>query len=101
MPTKIVGVSLLALLLTSCVEIPDVTVCTIAGSLAAGADCATTNTGEVSELTTQQYFDFVLPGPDQGGAACMSAEDFVKIKTAIQQLCKKRGANCTYEGVEQ
>lgn len=100
MLTRIIGASLLALLLSSCVEIPDVKVCTIAGTLAAGADCSTTNTNVVSELTTSEWYDFVLPKADEGGAACMSVNDFVKIKTAIQQLCKKRGASCQYEGVD-
>lgn len=91
---------LLILLLSSCVSIPDVKICTVAGVLSAGADCATTNSGKTSELSASEFFDFLSPDEVSAGAVCMSAPDYSRIKTAIQQLCSVKRVKCTFEVIE-
>lgn len=90
----------LSLLTSSCVTIPDIKVCTVAGSIAVGADCATTNSGQASELDREGFVEFLLPVIDvRPGAMCTSAHDFKRIKTALEQCCERLG-KCSEEVLE-
>ncbi len=82
---------------SSCsVEIPNVTLCAVAGSLKDGAACAETSTDVTRDLTFSQFLDFLEPKTGKGAAICLSSQDYGRIKTAIDQVCKKTGA-CSYE----
>lgn len=90
-------------LLSACtVSLPDVRVCAVAGQMSAGMDCAYTNSEKTEEMNLDQAVAFLEPqlDPARGAAMCMSSEDFSKLKTAIEQLCKKVGAACSKEAKE-
>lgn len=77
--------------------------CTVAGILQAGAECAETLTGKRSSMSYEEFIDFLEPRPQQGqipahgGAIVQSAEDYSKIKVALEQACIALNGNCTYE----
>lgn len=101
----------LALLCSACnVVVPNVRICHVAGVLDAGSNCAETNTGTTSEMNFDETLDFLeaqperpdpaTPGqmlPARGAAACMSADDFGRLKTSIELACRMLGKRCTYE----
>lgn len=86
--------SFVLLLESSCVTIPNLNVCSPAGVIQAGADCAETNTGRTSEMTQAEFMALI-----EGGGVCMSALDYSRLKTAVEQACKELGKRCSYEGV--
>ena len=100
---------LLPLALSSCsVTVPNVMLCTTAGVMSAGGDCAKSLSDDTATLDLDQWIEFlepqveqVLPGdvkiPARGGALCMSSDDFAKLKTAMEQACHKLGRWCSYE----
>jgi hypothetical protein len=76
--------------------------------LSQGADCVTSLSGKHEELNLDQFIDFLEPQPEKinpdgtktperGAAVCLSADDWIALKTAIQQLCEKVGSFCTKE----
>jgi len=95
MSTKKHWLSLFAILaLSGCqtVTIPDVKICSVAGIIAAGADCSYTGHEENTEMNVQELIRFL-----EGGAIIMSADDRVKEKTAVEQACYLLGDRCTFE----
>lgn len=88
----------LALFVTvsGCVSVPVTTGCTVAGTMSAGAICATTS-GETSEMTLDEFLNFLEPTELRGGAICQSAEDYKKQKVALEQACRELGPRCSYE----
>lgn len=91
--------------LTSCkgVEIPNIAVCTVAGRLRAGALCAESLSYKTYNLSYEGYLRMLEPAaatkstPARAGAMCMTAMDFGKMKTALQQACVALKKRCTYE----
>lgn len=95
-------------LLTSCsVLIPNTQVCAVAGTMAAGSDCAYTLSDDTSSMDLDAWIQFLEPqeatatAPARGAAICQSAEDWNKLKTATEQLCKKAGRWCSYEAQQK
>jgi len=92
-------------LLAGCdsVTIPNVTYCTVAGRLRAGAICAESLTSRTYDMTFEETVKFLEPrGPLRGmparaGAICQSTSDFVKTKNALDQLCILAKKKCTME----
>ncbi len=91
----------------STISIPDSRVCAVSGVFAAGADCATILSGQVSQMTVSEFLDFLEPLPEhpdpndptkmipaRGAAICQSAEDWNLQKTALEQACAKLGTTC-------
>ena len=94
---KLKKLSLLLFVTASgCVTVPVTTGCTVAGSLSAGAICSTTQ-GNTSEMTMDQFFDFLEPNDERGGAICQTAVDYKKQKVALEQACRELGSRCSYE----
>jgi len=102
------GIALLCLAsgCASCVQIPDVEGCTVAGLIEAGADCATSNTGIKRKLTAKELLEMIEPVADQpkegikgrAGAVIISAKDYKRMKDAQEMACRELGNRCTYEG---
>jgi hypothetical protein len=93
-----------SLALASCVTVvPNTTQCTVAGSFEAGAICAETNTGIISEMTPDEFIAFLLPsdgyltGKPRAGAVCQSAADYNAMKTALEQACRILGKRCRFQ----
>jgi hypothetical protein len=96
---KLLWLSFFSFAASSCVTVPNVTGCTVAGKLAAGMICAETQTGVTSELTLDQTVLFLEPSqnPQRAGAICMSADDYAKEKQALEDACRQLGNNCSRE----
>ena len=78
------------------VQVPDTEVCSSAG--VHGALCAHTISQERRRLTIEQWIDFLeANGDNKGPAVCQSSIDYMKVKTALEQLCQKAGDSCAYE----
>jgi hypothetical protein len=91
----------LALLLNACVSVPNTAVCTVPGLMSDGMICAETNTGKTSEMTLDDTVTFLEPETEpspRAGAMCMTANDWNRMKTALEQACRMLGNKCTYEG---
>lgn len=86
-------------LLSGCsgLVIPDARICSVAGVMSAGMDCATTVSGKTETLNLDQSIAFLEPSTERGGAMCMSTEDFTKLKMLIEQACDRLGRACTRE----
>lgn len=104
--------SLFALTLESCshVTIPNTEACTSAGTQADGAICAETQTDKTRDMTLDAWIDFLEPQderpdpshpgqmlPARAGAICQSADDYSRLKTAMEQACRALGNQCTPE----
>jgi hypothetical protein len=94
---KLIFVSLLLIISSSCVTIPNTKSCTVAGIMSAGADCVESVTGKESEMSMNQFLDFLEPTEKRAGAICESASDWTKKKTALEQACRELGKRCTFE----
>lgn len=81
------------------VPIQDTKICSVAGVITAGADCHTTISDKPSEMTMQEFLYFLLPDPakNKSGAICQSSEDYVAIKTSLEQACYLLKGRCTKE----
>lgn len=88
---------LILLVLSGCVTVPNTEVCTVAGVLSAGADCAMTLSSDTRQMTMDEFLEFLLPNDKRGGAMCQSVEDWNKQKTALEQACDKLGKACSYD----
>ena len=95
---------LLSLLLTtaSCqtVGIQNTEECSVAGTIAAGMNCAETLSGKKREMTMDEMIVFLEPQASptpRSGAICRSAEDFLKQKNALEQACRILGDKCSFE----
>lgn len=67
-------------------------VCSVAGTLMAGANCAFTGHDENIELSMSELIKFL-----EDGALIVSSEDYKRNKTAAEQACYKLGAACGFE----
>ncbi len=94
----------------STITIPNSKVCTVAGAMSAGADCAYTLDSKTEEMTLDEFLDFLEPKeevidpitkkiiePARGGALCTPVSDFNAQKTALEQACEALGSKCSYE----
>lgn len=89
------------MLLASCsVQVPNIRVCAVAGKMLAGANCAYTLSDKKEIMNFEQLVLFLEATPDSGPAICSSAEDWGRLKTALEQACEKLGSGCTYEMTE-
>jgi hypothetical protein len=88
-------------LLTSCATVPNARVCAVAGVLQAGADCAYTLSDDLEAMTMDEFLAWLEPAPERGPAMCVSAYDWGRIKTALEQACKAAGPKCTYEVIKE
>jgi hypothetical protein len=95
---------------TGTVTVPNTRACTVAGVISAGAMCAETITGIQSDLSFDEFLDFLEPQeerpdpahpgqtlPARGGAVCQSASDWGAQKTALEQACRILGRRCPPE----
>jgi hypothetical protein len=96
---KLLLLSSCLLVLCSCITIPNTKACSVAGVMSAGAICATTITHETSDMTLDEFLDFLEPqeSTGKGAAICQSAEDWNKMKTALETACRMLGKRCSYE----
>ena len=76
-----------------------------------GADCAYTLSDDTEEMTLDEFIEFLEPqeekrdplnqqvvlAPARSGALCQSAEDWMKLKTALTQACEKLKKACSKE----
>ena len=101
---------LAALLLSGCahITVPNTEVCSVAGLIDAGADCVQTIQNTRRSMDLAELIVFLEAQPEyvdtdgvyhsaRGAAFIMSADDFNKMKTALEQACEKLGNQCTYE----
>jgi hypothetical protein len=81
-------------MLSACtsVQVPDVKIYAVAGRLQAGMDWAATGHEETGEITMGETIKFL-----EAGALCMSSPDYMRLKTAVEQLCYTAGGQCSYE----
>ena len=107
----LLSLSLLAsALLSSCahITVPDTEVCAVAGLIDAGADCVHTIQSGRRSMSLEQLIVFLEAQPEyvdadgvwhpaRGAALIMSADDWNKMKTTLEQACEKLGNQCTYE----
>lgn len=88
--------------------VKDTEVCSVAGILAAGMDCAHTRSDETRSMNLDATIEFLEPQPERkdakgrtiperAGAMCLSAEDYTKQKTDLEIICRKLGNACSYE----
>lgn len=87
------------LLASSCahVQVPDTKICGVEGRLSRGARCDYTLHDERTKMTTDEFLDFLEPTDSRGAAICQSAEDWNKMKTALEQACFLLKKRCTYQ----
>lgn len=91
------------LILSACsISQPNVKICSVAGVMSAGADCANTLNDTTEEMNLDQWITFLEPQiePPRGAALCMSSVDFTKVKNFIDQACAKLGTSCKKEAQE-
>lgn len=67
-------------------------VCSVAGTLMAGANCAYTGEDTTEELSMAKLIELL-----EGGALIVSSEDYKRNKTAAEQACYKLGPACGFE----
>lgn len=78
--------------------------------MSAGAICAETITGATSDMTFDDYIDFLVPKPERpdpdrpghtlparAGAMCQSADDWNENMKALEQACRMLGSKCSPE----
>lgn len=91
-------------LLSACthVTLPDIEACAVAGIMAGGADCVKSISGGTRSLTLDELIAMLEPqlDPPRGAAIIISAEDFTRLKVAIEQACAKlKGCSKEVEAV--
>src|ERR1017187_8697433 len=90
-----------ALMLLGCnsVKIHNIEICSVAGKMSAGMDCAETLTAKTREMNLDETIVFLEPNEKEGrgGAYCESAKDLDSMKTSLEQACKLLGSQCSYE----
>lgn len=72
------------------------TACQVAGSLDAGAICASSR-GAQTELSLEQTISFLEPTQDKAAAIMISFEEFSRMKFEIDYLCRLAGSRCQIE----
>ncbi len=104
---KLLCLTLLVIAASSCVSVPNTRIYTVAGQLDAGMIGAETNTDWTGDLTLEETITFLEPflgndeHPARAGAICMSAYDWNRMKTALEQACRAMGKKCKYETGQQ
>jgi hypothetical protein len=101
---------LLGLTLNSCVKIPNLKVCSVAGTMSAGSICADTLRPNTYDMTLEETIEFLEAQPERpdptnpnnklparGAAIFMSADDWNRMKTALDEACRELGSHCTPE----
>jgi hypothetical protein len=102
--TKILLI-LLSFAFSGCgLTVPNLRVCSVAGSMRVGAMCSTTLSREKSSMNTNEFLDFLEPQekrlnplkpdeylPERAGAVCMSSDDMAKVGVFVEQACRKLG----------
>lgn len=99
---KKLNIILVSLFVSSCgtnIKIHNSTICSVAGKLAAGAICADTLSDTTKDLDLNEFIEFLEPNEltGKGPAVAMSSQDFMEIKTSLQQACTSLGNKCEYE----
>jgi hypothetical protein len=75
----------------------------VAGVLAAGANCAETQTSKVRHMDIAEFITFLEPRDatetekEKGPAICQSSQHFGDMKTALEVACEMLKERCTYE----
>ncbi len=98
---------LVSLSLSGCVKKQNTKICSVAGVLTAGMDCSYTLSDHQEEMDLKTSLEFLTPQPERpdplrpgkrlpprAGAICMSAEDWNKDATTLEQACKGK---CTQD----
>lgn len=89
-------------LLSACthVMVPNARICSVSGVMAAGADCGYTLTDKIERIDLDALIKLLEPdleaSPPHAGALIISADDFRRYKTALDQACSKL-KGCTHE----
>ena len=102
MLTRLLLVSLFALIV-SCedqkkkIEIPNLEICSVAGSMLMGANCAETLTDKTKEIDFDSLIEILEPNQKRGGAMIISAHDFMLLKTALDSACVALKDRCADE----
>lgn len=90
-----------SIIFVSCahIKVPNTEVCAVAGVVAAGADCAETQTKKTRSMNMDMFIEWLEPDEktQRGAALCQSSDDWNKQKTALETACRKLGVGCTYE----
>lgn len=82
-------------LVNSCgLKLVNTRVCTVAGDLRTGANCAWTLSDATVEMTEEEFLAFISPSQERPGAVCQSMSDYNKNKTALEQACTLLGPAC-------
>lgn len=80
-------------------------VCTVAGVLSAGMDCAETQADKTRSMNLDETIEFLEPQiadpktgrKERAGAMCFSSDHFNTNKTDLEILCAKLGKACSLE----
>jgi len=68
-------------------KVHDTEVCSVAGVLSAGVSCTRAVTGVKTEKTFEELIDMLEPNEERGGAVIIPLNDFVDLKTTLEQAC--------------
>lgn len=91
------------------IKLPDSEVCAVAGVMSAGADCVHMVSSGGRSMTLDELIEFLEPQderidlktgkklPKRPPAMIMSAEEWNKQKTVLEQACTMLGDRCTIE----
>lgn len=92
------------------IEIKDKVTCSVSGSLARGATCTHTLTGDISYKSFEEYLDWLEAKPERpdpshpgallpahGAALAMSSKDWGEFKTELEIACRLLKNRCSYE----
>ena len=91
------------------IRIPNTRAHSVAGIFTGGAFWAETLSSEEGEMTMGEFIDFLEPRPEikdkdgkiisqqKGAAVCQSSFDWIKQKTAMEQLCAALKEQCSFE----
>lgn len=92
------------------IVVPNTEACAVAGIWSAGLSCANTLSPATRDLDLAGMIEMLEPQPERpdpanpgqnlparAGAIIQSAEDWNKMKTALEQGCKLLKRRCTYE----
>lgn len=70
------------------ISVHDTNACAVAGVLSAGADCITLLSGTKSSITFEELVEMLEPTSTRGGAIIVPLEDYVQLKTELEQACQ-------------
>lgn len=68
-------------------KVHDTEVCNVAGVLSAGVSCTRAVSGVKTEKTFEELIDMLEPNEERGGAVVIPLNDFVDLKTTLEQAC--------------